>query len=174
MRQRALAISRGQGADIAEAEDIAQEVMLRLWQMLDDIKDTARMERLSAVMARNMTIDMLRKRRTMPLCGNEVRLVALHDTPDESLEAAEEESWLRQRLRQLPPTQYAILGMRQVEHLSNEEIASRSGTSFRLKYSSRMRSSSTFVSPSRNLCNNASMSFSNILFMFFPPSYFIK
>ena len=102
LRQRALAISRGQGADIAEAEDIAQEVMLRLWQMLDDIKDTARMERLSAVMARNMTIDMLRKRRTMPLCGNEVRFVALHDTPDESLEAAEEESWLRQRLRQLP------------------------------------------------------------------------
>ncbi len=127
LRQRALAISRGQGADIAEAEDIAQEVMLRLWQMLDDIKDTARMERLSAVMARNMTIDMLRKRRTMPLCGNEVRFVALHDTPDESLEAAEEESWLRQRLRQLPPTQYAILGMRQVEHLSNEEIASRLG-----------------------------------------------
>ena len=127
MRQRALAISRGQGADIAEAEDIAQEVMLRLWQMLDDIKDTTRMERLSAVMARNMTSDMLRKRRTMPFCGNEVRLVALHDTPDESLEAAEEENWLRQRLRQLPPTQYAILGMRQVERLSNEEIASRLG-----------------------------------------------
>ena len=56
-----------------------------------------------------------------------MRFVALHDTPDESLEAAEEESWLRQRLRQLPPTQYAILGMRQVEHLSNEEIASRLG-----------------------------------------------
>ena len=111
LRQHILHVSRGQGADIVEAEDIAQEVMLRLWQMLDDIKDTARMERLS----------------TMPLCGNEVRLAAFHDMPDESLEAAEEESWLRQRLRQLPPTQYAILGMRQVERLSNEEIASRLG-----------------------------------------------
>ena len=127
LRQHILHVSRGQGASIEETEDIAQEVMLRLWQMLDDIRDAAGMERLATVMARNMTIDMLRKRRTMPLCGNEVRLAALRDMPDESLEAAEEECWLRQKLKQLPPTQYAILGMRQVEHLSNEEIANRLG-----------------------------------------------
>ena len=39
----------------------------------------------------------------------------------------EEEQWLQQRIRDLPPTQHAILHMRQVEHRSNAQIAALLG-----------------------------------------------
>ena len=47
--------------------------------------------------------------------------------PDEALEAQEDDRWLKQQLRSLPSTEYTILRMRQVEGLTNEEIACRLG-----------------------------------------------
>ena len=37
-REKVLSISRHYGADKDEAEDIAQDVMLRLWQMHDELE----------------------------------------------------------------------------------------------------------------------------------------
>ena len=47
--------------DADEAEDTVQEVMLRLWQMVDELR--LPIDRLAAILTKNLCIDKLRRRK---------------------------------------------------------------------------------------------------------------
>ncbi len=120
-RQKALVVSRNCGADRDEAEDIAQDVMLRLWQMHDELERYDSPALLVALMARHLTRNHQRRRPPEEL--DEAVVIALNTGPHELLEQKENEQWLARRLEQLPTTQRTLLYMRQVERRSHEEIA---------------------------------------------------
>ena len=120
-RQQAIGVSRRCGADKAEAEDIAQDVMLHLWQMHDELEQHRSVDALVALMARHLTRNHQRRRTEAVL--DESIAVALSTGPHEALESKENEAWLTRRLEQLPTTQRTLLYMRQVERRSHEEIA---------------------------------------------------
>ena len=120
-RQKALSVSMSCGAGREEAEDIAQEVMLRLWQMHDDLERYESIEALAVLMARHLLINHQRRRK--PEALNEAMIVSLNISPHEQLEMKEDDRWLTKRLEQLPTTQRTLLYMRQVERRSHEEIA---------------------------------------------------
>ena len=120
-RKKALSVSMSCGAGREEAEDIAQEVMLRLWQMHDDLERYDSIEALAALMARHLLINHQRRRK--PEALNEAMIVSLNISPHEQLEMKEDDRWLTKRLEQLPTTQRTLLYMRQVERRSHEEIA---------------------------------------------------
>jgi len=61
-REKALSVSMSYGAGRDEAEDIAQDVMLRLWQMHDELERYDSIEALAALMARHLLIQWLTKR----------------------------------------------------------------------------------------------------------------
>ena len=122
-RKKALSVCISCGAGIDEAEDIAQDVMLRLWQMHEDLSDVSRLGNLASLMARNLTIDHLRKVRLISLDEGHSLHLQTTANPATTLEEAEDERWLMQKLKQLPTTQHTILYMRQVERRSHEEIA---------------------------------------------------
>lgn len=127
-RQTAVTTCLRQGMDVASAEDIAQETMIRLWQMLDLLADGASATAFATRIARNMAIDRHRqasRRQVFPL-GKVARLTA-GQCPDERLEDHDNEAWLRRKLRALPTTEHTVLRMRQVEGLSNREIARHLG-----------------------------------------------
>ena len=109
------------GAGREEAEDIAQDVMLRLWQMHDELERYDSIEALATMMARHLLINHQRRRRPETL--NEAMIVSLNISPHEQLEMKEDDQWLTKRLEQLPTTQRTLLYMRQVERRSHEEIA---------------------------------------------------
>ncbi len=125
-RLKAVSTSRSYGADEAEAEDVAQDVMLRLWQMHDELDRYRSVEALVVVMARRMTWSLSR-----PLSRMDTLEVVRHSppwegetpTPQEVLEEKENEAWLERRLGQLPPTQRTLLYMRQVERRSHQELS---------------------------------------------------
>ncbi|MDD7318485.1 MAG: sigma-70 family RNA polymerase sigma factor [Prevotella sp.] len=127
LRKRALQVGMSLGMGRAEAEDIAQEVMLRLWQMRNELDERGKTENLAAIMARNMSIDRKRRERTVTLDDRQRDLSSPAKTPAERIEADEEEQWLMRKLEQLPTTQHAILRMRHDEQLSHEDIAKRLG-----------------------------------------------
>ena len=120
-RKKALSVSMSCGAGREEAEDIAQEVMLRLWQMHDELERYDSIEALTTMMARHLLINHQRRRK--PEALNEAMIVSLNISPHEQLEMKEDDRWLTKRLEQLPTTQRTLLYMRQVECKTHEEIA---------------------------------------------------
>ena len=120
-REKALNVSRHYGAGIDEAEDIAQDVMLRLWQMHDELEQYRSVEALVSLMARHQLRNHQRRKPSEVL--DEAMIVSMNTSPHEELEIRENEEWLLSKLQQLPTTQRTLLYMRQVERKSHEEIA---------------------------------------------------
>ena len=124
-REKALSVSRHYGAGIDEAEDIAQDVMLRLWQMHDELEQYRSVEAIVSLMARHQLRNHQRRKPSEVL--DEAMIVSLTTSPQEVLEMKEDDKWLSEKLQQLPTTQRTLLYMRQVERRSHEEIATLLG-----------------------------------------------
>ena len=120
-REKAISVSRHYGAGREEAEDIAQEVMLQLWQMHDDLERYRSTEAIVSLMAKHQLRNHQRKKQSVML--KEAVIVSLTSSPHEELEMKEDDKWLTTKLKQLPATQYTLLYMRQVECRTHEEIA---------------------------------------------------
>lgn len=120
-REKAVSASLHYGAGREEAEDIAQDVMLRLWQMHDELERFRSVEAIVTLMAKHTLRDLQRRRTAESL--EEATIVSLTSSPQEELEAKENEEWLIMKLQQLPTTQRTLLYMRQEERRSHEEIA---------------------------------------------------
>lgn len=125
LRAIALDASAKAGADADIAQDIAQETMIRLWQMRDDPR-LCNPDGYAVMIARHLTLNHLRRKPPLPI---DERYNASQTTPSplDLMVQREEEQWLQQRIRDLPPTQHAVLHMRQVEHRSNGQIAALLG-----------------------------------------------
>ena len=119
-REKVLSISRHYGADKDEAEDIAQDVMLRLWQMHEELERFQSIEAIVTLMAKHLLRNRQRRR---PLDTLDAVVVSQDTSPHDELEMKENEEWLTAKLHQLPTTQRTLLYMRQVERRSHEEIA---------------------------------------------------
>ena len=125
LRAVALKASATAGAEADTAQDIAQETMIRLWQMRDDPR-LCNPDGYATMVARHLTLNHLR--RQQPLSIDERHHAGqTAPSPLDLMVQREEEQWLQQRIRDLPPTQHAVLHMRQVEHYSNSQIATLLG-----------------------------------------------
>lgn len=114
------------GGDRAEAEDVAQEAMLRLWRIAPDWREgEARVTTWLYRVVTNLCTDRLRagRRRAMPM-GDDLPDLA-DPTPDSAarlLSAARLEA-LDAALASLPERQREAVVLRHIEGLSNPEIA---------------------------------------------------
>lgn len=112
--------------DRAEAEDVAQEAMLRLWRIAPDWRrDEARVTTWLYRVATNLCTDRLRARRRRATAP-------IDDTPDiadttpgveSALIAADRMAALESALGQLPERQRQAVVLRHIEGLPNPEIA---------------------------------------------------
>ena len=128
LREKAVATCLACGADSMLAEDVAQDVLLRLWQLRDTLERYHSLEALVVVMTRNNLASLYRNDNKVPIMSvNTKHLQSQLITPDNSLISSQEVAWLNSAIKRLPSTQYAVLHMRQVECLSYDEIASRLG-----------------------------------------------
>ncbi len=129
LREKAIATCLSCGADAMQAEDVAQDVLLRLWQLRDTLDRYRSLEALVVVMARHNLASLHRNdNNNVPIMSvNPKQLKSQLITPDDSLISSQEVAWLNAAMQRLPSTQYAVLHMRQVECLSYDEIACRLG-----------------------------------------------
>lgn len=123
IRKKAVDMALAYSTDTDRAEDIAQEVMLKLWTLHKDIEGLTSAEKLAACIARNMAIDDYRKRRTVPLDDRRNIIDDKQPTPETCCEINENHEWLMRRMDALPPAEYQIMRLRQVEQKTNAEIA---------------------------------------------------
>jgi RNA polymerase sigma-70 factor, ECF subfamily len=119
--------------DSAAAEDVAQEVFIRLWQK-PQLFDPRRgsLAALVSVMARSRALDRVRADGALVRARD--RLAAVHalapstdDGPAAALERHERDAELRGALLRLPPAQRTTVELAYGRELSSAEIASRTG-----------------------------------------------
>lgn len=128
LRRKAVACSRCHGAPAEEAEDIAQETMIRLWQLRPKIVTAQKAEALATCIARNLTINWYRReRRRAPEETITAEAADRSSRADARLEEQETDEWLARQMAGLPGTEYTVLHLRQVEDLDNKAIALRLG-----------------------------------------------
>lgn len=108
-----------------EAEDLVQEVYLKLWKMRSELKEYNSIEALAVRMTRNLCLDHLR-RRTVSQQAFQVeqqKVVSLPDTPSEVMERSEREQMVRTVIDELPEPQRTLVHLRHLEDKEYEEIA---------------------------------------------------
>lgn len=109
--------------DRAEAEDIVQEVMIKIWHKRKDWEFIDNMEAWCVKMTRNLSIDKLRSkhRKTQDIDG----LFHLQDAAATPLETTEQKDTLQhiaQLMQDLPEAQRLVMHLRDIEELSYKEI----------------------------------------------------
>ena len=106
-----------------EAQDATQEVLLRLWTKRSDIKKYRSVEAFAMTMTKNYCYDKLKAK-----SSNNLKIVH-NNYEDHSgntskhIEVANEVEWLFKLMKALPEQQRLIVQMRDVEQMTNTEIA---------------------------------------------------
>lgn len=122
---RALGVAIRVLGNRAEAEDITQEAMMRLWRMAPDWQPgQAKVSTWLYRVVMNLCIDLKRRQR-----GGHVDLDAIPDPEDPACSAADQlqdvarHDALQRALMQLPERQRQAVVLRHIEELTNPEIS---------------------------------------------------
>lgn len=103
-----------------DAEDTVQDVLLRLWQMVDTLRMP--INALATVLVRNFCVDRLRRQRPSQA------LTASCEQPEET-ETDERIERVLEMIGTLPTLQQTILRLRHIEGMGMKEIAELTGSS---------------------------------------------
>ena len=124
LRQLSIQIGQGYGLGMEEAEDIAQEAMLKLWKVKDDVQSENHARNLTVRITKQLCVNAFRRKSPVSFDKNAYHIAASSDTsPDVALEVSENERWLEQKIKGLSSRLKQVFLLRQTERKSNEEIA---------------------------------------------------
>ncbi|MGE5418865.1 MAG: RNA polymerase sigma factor [Chloroflexota bacterium] len=110
-----------------EAEDAVQEVFIRMWKMGDKLNDYLSIDALATTMTKNYCIDQLRKER-LDFDNDQV----MKDKPDITsieriIENTESFIIIQKIISSLPVNYYEVISLHDIDGLSYEEIAEKTG-----------------------------------------------
>jgi RNA polymerase sigma-70 factor (ECF subfamily) len=118
-------------AQFDEAEDLTQEIFVKLFRALPTYDRRAQFDTWLTRVSRNLCIDHYRRRRreeekvTGDIDPDTIPIDELLSRPDAALEQRAEIAMVRQALAKLPPTYREAVALRDIHELSYEEIALR-------------------------------------------------
>jgi RNA polymerase sigma-70 factor (ECF subfamily) len=124
-----VALCHRQLGPAGDAEAVAQEAFLRAWAALDHYSTARPLWPWMATIARRLCIDQLRRRRLEQARFRlESRLRGDHlAQPDEHVERSEEGRVALEALRRLNPRDQRLLGLREIDGWSIEQLAALEG-----------------------------------------------
>lgn len=112
-----------------DAEDAIQEVFIKLWKMKESLNEYKSIDALTVTMTKNFCIDLLRK-------SKHFNIVRSHEndyqqftspSPQEQLEQKESDNIIRNLIDNLPDIYKVVIKLRDIDGLSYEEIAEKTG-----------------------------------------------
>jgi RNA polymerase sigma factor (sigma-70 family) len=106
-----------------EAEDVVQEVFIRLWNRRDSLGEYRSVEALAMITTKNMCLDRIRKKK-YPVENFEDHRRFLENIPMETkADYSEEMDRVRKAMDELPGQQKMIVHLRDIEGYEFEDIA---------------------------------------------------
>jgi RNA polymerase sigma-70 factor (ECF subfamily) len=129
LRNQLLAYARRLLGNVAEAEDIVQEVYVKLWHMRGELPSCDSVKAMSVHITKNLCLNWMKQRRDRAqetLDG----LAVLNEEPepDVALEQKDTVEHVMRIIGRLPDLQRAILRMKHVDSFEVEEIAELTGS----------------------------------------------
>lgn len=110
--------------DSAEAEDIVQDTMIRVWNKRDEWARFNSIEAFCLTVARNLAIDRSQKSEAQNIeLTTETQEMSDGSTPERQLERSEQMDLVRKLINELPEKQRTIIQLRDIEEKSYKEIA---------------------------------------------------
>ena len=109
------------------AEDIAQETLMRLWQLRDRIEPEVELEPLVIRMAKNLCISEWRRRQVRNSVSLSKQEAITNETISRQLEANEAIAQLRSALTRLKPVEQRLFRMRHELEMDITEISAVTG-----------------------------------------------
>ncbi len=125
--------------DRAEAEDITQETLIRMWEQRDGWNEIQSLEAWGLTICRNFSLDHIRKRQlqvereqdflTPSLPHSVTSSLLSAPPPDEQLDQKQRVEAVLQLIDQLPEVQRTVIQLRDIEGMRYDEIAQATGLS---------------------------------------------
>ena len=123
LRGKLLNYARKLTDDSSDAEDVVQEVMLKLWNIRQKLEEYNSIEALAVRITHNLCMDMWRSKRTDQVSLDQVPVVSQTVNPERVLEGNDEIRLMREIISSLPTLQQTIIRMKDIEEYETEEIA---------------------------------------------------
>jgi RNA polymerase sigma-70 factor (ECF subfamily) len=115
--------------DPEEAQDIVQEIFLRLWSKRDKLHEYRNLEAFAMTMTRNLCLDKLKSPASKKETYNEDVAMPDNRTPYQSTEISDTLKLVRMAMDGLPEQQRMVIHLRDVEECDFDEIAEITGLS---------------------------------------------
>ena len=112
----------------SDAEDIIQEVFLKLWLMRYELSNYDSVEALSIAMTKHLCLNRLKSNQREREDVNGVVIVDENLSPAEQLEEKDNVAQVMRIIDRLPGLQQAVLRMKHIEGLEINEIAALTGS----------------------------------------------
>ena len=110
--------------NVQEAEDVVQEIMIRIWTKRKEWGQWESMEAYCMISVRNSCLDRLRKQRLRPVQESKARDIRSPDKdPQEKIMAKEAMIQIRKCMDELPQHQQLVIHLREIEGFTYNEIA---------------------------------------------------
>ena len=119
--------------DINEAEDIVQDVFLKIWDKRQDLKKINNIEAWSMTITRNLSLDKV-KRRKLTFVGHESNSIEAsgQETPEDTVERSEIVHEMHALINSLSEKQKQVVFLRDIEGYSYQEIGDMMGLDLNL------------------------------------------
>ncbi len=113
-----------------EAEDVVQEVFIKMWKMKEKLDGYDDVGALAVTITRNNCIDLLRKWKHIDSekDGAAIQNMELSPSPYDQLVNSETSAILNKIIEDLPPNFRTIVRLREIDGFSYEEIAVKTET----------------------------------------------
>lgn len=116
--------------NVFEAEDIVQEVLIKIWKKKDHFIQVENKEAWCMTITRNLAIDKIRARKmVIDDIDGYFHISDQSMSPAESLESEDMMDHLREIIGKLPPFQKNLIHLRDIEGYSYKEISEITGES---------------------------------------------
>ncbi|MEM5564410.1 sigma-70 family RNA polymerase sigma factor [Psychroserpens sp. AS72] len=106
-----------------EAEDATQEILLKLWNKKQNIKEYRNIEAFAMTMTKNFCLDRLKSKQAQNLKIVHSNYEENNTSLEKQVEARDSVDWVSKIIEELPEQQKIILQLRDIEEYDFDEIA---------------------------------------------------
>ena len=111
-----------------DADDVAQEGLIRLWRYCERLNAERNMEALAVKVAKNICVEIYRKRTTRIISlTDHIESNETSDDADANIVAGETQQKIDEAMERLSPRERELLRKRHIEGHTAEEIATETG-----------------------------------------------